>query len=366
MDLLQDQESRKSPSDHSTDSFEQLESLVSREDELQPATGNLLDAESVPKTSAANQNLNLDLLTEETGEGLPLNMQLSMTASDHSTPEASKPGIAEEVKEVSKTESAANKPGGGDAIVPSPSLPQSEEIDENFYQFEGRYESKKQEETYEEKIIEQDEPEVMKQSLMEDEILEMDIIKKELPDAPSPLTKSFTEEDQVHVNAIAPEVLQARIEEEVKREIASVQREVLEKVDNGRKIVEEPKVQSVQSAVLESPPPPVIPDPINNQEEKEDHPVVDCAENQPASSFSTSSPPIQAPFSFSPGPEPKSETFKSIPEPSVKASKPIKAVMDEAAPQDCPFKSIGEFVFIIITLHVPIILIAVLLHHLLT
>lgn len=343
MELSQDQESRKSPSDHSTESFEQLESLVSREEELQVGTN------FVPTTTATN--LNLDLLTEETGEGLPLNMQLSMTTSDHSTPDAPKPSLLGELPGTpskSTSESAPNEPGGGDATVPtSPPLPQVEE-DDNFYHFESRYESKKQETLEEHKIVES---ELIQRSSTEEEILERDIIKEECP-----LTKSFIEEEEVDqekdddilTSPAAFEVLRTKIEEEVKREIAEVQREVLEDSANVRKLVEEPKVQSVQSSVVESPN--VIPSSsLPEKEEEEDHPVV-VEPHLRTSSSPLTSPPITAP-SFSsklakPGPISVPEQLEKInptTQESVKTFNSSKSAMDEANQQDCPFKTIGKF-----------------------
>lgn len=373
MDLLQDQESRKSPSDHSTESFEQLESLVSREEEL-AATGNLLEVDSVPTTTAAN--LNLDLLTEETGEGLPLNMQLSMTTSDHSTPDAPKPNLVGEPPSNSATESAPNEPGGGDSIVPtSPPLPQVEE-DDNFYQFESRYESKEKQEVAleEQKIV--GKVELVQPSLIEEEdILERDIIKEEC------LTKSFmAEEDEEEIekaddfssSPVAFEVLQTKIEEEVKREIAEVQREVLfeDASANVKKIVEEPKVQSVQSSVVESPP--VIPKLSSSSfepealllEKKEDQ-QLDAVEPHLRSSPPLSSPTITAP-SFSSkveGPTIVPEQFERIPKiESVKPLKQTKSAMDEANPQDCPFKTIGKVYYFLTRL----IYSYISLHHILT
>ena len=371
MDLLQDQDSRKSPSDHSTESFEQLESLISQENDLSATSANLLDSDPPPaaSTTAANQNLNLDLLTEETGEGLPLNMQLSMTASDHSTPEAaSKPNLVEVVPETPSktvTESASNEPGLGDAVVPtsSPSLPQGVEVDDNFSQFESRYGgSKKPEllEEEEEKIIEQDEPELVERDMFEHEILGREIIKEEkLPEVPSPLTQSFIEEEErvVVSQPTVPEVLQARIEEEVKKEIADVQSVVLQEVSDDRKTVEELVAKSLQKeSVVESPSSaPIVPEsllpsslPGKEVEEEEEvhHPVeLDLRTHQPPPSFLTS----QSPSLFSPSASTSGQVARpQVPPPNppqvstVKTPVPTKVTMGETVPEECPFKSIGE------------------------
>lgn len=382
MDLLHDQESRKSPSDNSTDSFEQLESLVLREDDLQSGSGNVPETVVTP-TTAANQNLNLDLLTEETGEGLPLNMQISMTASDHSTPDAPKPsvlldGVSQETLKL-VTDVATNEPGDSDAVVPTShsSVPpsHSDAVDEDFYQFEHRYESMQSQEAFDnQKLGEEVQSELVNRSLVEHDIYETVVIKEEPPEVSSPLSKSFIEEGSIEKAKPAsapesvPEVLQLRMTDELKKEIAEVHREVLEHAAKDREVVEEREVHSKSGSNAESPPavslkasPPPFQNQENQQEKEEEdhhHPVEPVLRTEPQfSHFMPTSPATNKP-SLKRGPEPVSTGLEPVDTQITDTiSKTKKAEMEEGAPQDCPFKSFGEYFissfppFIISSLH---------------